>query len=163
LEFSALSLNASPELSSDWTISGTDRFGPLTDTISGSSFDDQLSESCLMDFLSEFRSVHFELAQSTDFSEVAVSSSRRLAVPEEPAAFLDDPYAGSPEKVAEDWWLASDGRWYAPELHPDLQIEQAWQPEPEPDSHPGDAHPDMSGGKARRSKLRGRLRSTVDA
>jgi hypothetical protein len=157
-------LNAAPELSRDWTISDTDRFDGLGDRVSGGSFDDQLSETCLMDFLSDFRSVHFELAHSAEFSEVTVSSSRRPTIPEEPAAFVDDPYVGSAEKVAEDWWLASDGRWYAPELHPDLQMEVAWPSEdPAPDFHPGDGHPDMGGGKARRSRLRNRFRSTADA
>jgi hypothetical protein len=155
--FVLLYLNADP--TSDWTTADTGSFDHLTETALGASFDDQLSETCLMTFLSDFRSTHHEVAPRAEGSEVPRSSYRQAA-PQEPAAFIDDPYVGSPEKVGEDWWLASDGRWYAPELHPDLQMEVTCQPAgPEPDGHEEDAHPDMAGPKARRPRLRSLRRS----
>lgn len=37
----------------------------------------------------------------------------------------DDPYRGSDVQVGPGWWQASDGRWYAPEMHPDFQGQAA--------------------------------------
>lgn len=43
----------------------------------------------------------------------------------------DDPYLGSDVQVDPSWWVASDRRWYPPELHPDRIQEASLTPSEE--------------------------------
>jgi hypothetical protein len=167
-----LYLNAEP--TSDWTIPDVVSFEPGFDGSPEVSLHDPLSQTALMDFLSDFRTGHLELALGPEVGDAEVAphipaahqpAGSYLVAATQEATYLDDPYLGSAEQVAGDWWLASDGRWYPPELHPDLQMEAAWQPEDaatfdDPD-YPGedDGQPDPNGGKARRTRLRGRRKA----
>ncbi len=85
----------------------------------------------LLAFLSAFRTAQEE-AETARLEARAASrrgpgSARRRASEEAAAAGAggdgevraDDPYGSSDVQVAPDWWLATDGRWYRPELHPD--------------------------------------------
>ena len=164
-------LNA--ERTSEWTTADTVSFDYATDGAPDMSMDHSLSESTLMAFLSDFRLGHpqqdptvegVEASGITHRPSTHHSTGSYLGLAKEEPAYVDDPYLGSTEQVADDWWLASDGRWYAPELHPDVHVEVAYTPEEpapfsEPDSTFGEAPPDTTGQKARRPKLRGLLRS----
>lgn len=90
----------------------------------------------LLAFLSEFRTAQEEAegarlaaAQAARAARRAPGSARRRAAQEEAAAGpaagdgddSGDPYQGSDVQVAPEWWLATDGRWYRPELHPDAR------------------------------------------
>jgi hypothetical protein len=166
-----LYLNAEP--TSDWTIPDAASFEELTAGSSDAFLHDPLSETSLMGFLSDFRSAHLEPVHSAEVVEARgtphIPSAHQpagayLVAPAEEPTYFDDPYRGSPEKVADDWWLASDGRWYGPELHPDVQNEVTCQAEDpttfnELDYPGGDVQPDVAGPKGRRPKRRGLLRS----
>ena len=87
-------------------------------------------------------------------------SSSRFDVVQEHEAWMDDPYAGSDRQVAADWWMAADGRWYAPELHPDFHAHpqevvdlDALQDEPAPEEDEGEET------EAKRLGLKGLRRS----
>jgi hypothetical protein len=160
----------------DWSTAADASFDQVVEGGPAAAPEDPLDEMCLMAFLSDFRSAHHAPAATPDGLEATAPSHRPAghqsaghylgAAKQEPAAYIDDPYLGSPEKVSDDWWLASDGRWYAPELHPDVQMAAAGLPEDpvtftEPESPVGHVQPDVTGRTARRPKLRGRLRSPV--
>lgn len=109
----------------------------------------QIDSAVLMGFLSDFRSATRE-KQVAERSDIARQStqpavgagqqvvSRFKVGPADPEPWELDPYVGAERQVAPDWWIAADGRWYAPELHPDAQVpveplQQASEPVSEPD------------------------------
>ena len=87
----------------------------------------------LLAFLSAFRTAQEEAETARLAARAAArrgpGSARRRASEEQDATAdaasgneksrADDPYGSSDVQVAPDWWLATDGRWYRPELHPD--------------------------------------------
>jgi hypothetical protein len=91
---------------------------------------EQLGSDVLLAFLSDFRSP--QVVQEPEDPAQVRSTETTLGfgvASGNPDAHLDDPYAGSEAQLGADWWLASDGRWYAPELHPDRQANGAVEAE----------------------------------
>lgn len=97
-------------------------------TDSGPSGDQPGSD--LLAFLTDFRTAREEAADDArrEAAERAGrargSASRRTGGGPAGAGgqeTRDDPYQGSDVQPAPDWWLATDGRWYRPELHPDAR------------------------------------------
>lgn len=90
-----------------------------------------------MAFLSDFRAaLHGDVgsppapagddpvAPGTVESLGAVPGARyRAAEPQ--SSWQGDPYMGSETQVEPGWWMASDRRWYPPELHPDHVVDPA--------------------------------------
>ena len=86
----------------------------------------------LMAFLTDFRTAQHAEEEAARLSAAARRGAgpaggraRRLEearAAERPAAVPEDPFQGSEVPVAPDWWLATDGKWYRPELHPDAQV-----------------------------------------
>jgi hypothetical protein len=91
---------------------------------------DQIDSNVLMGFLSDFRSAVREKQMSERARQTARPAvgaykdavSRFEVGPADPEPWELDPYVGAERQVAPDWWIAADGRWYAPELHPDAQV-----------------------------------------
>lgn len=112
----------------------------------------QIDSTVLMGFLSDFRSATREQLvaerrnSGTQTTQPAVSANQQVLSrfkvgPADPEPWELDPYVGADRQVAPDWWIAADGRWYAPELHPDAQVaaerlEQADEPVIEADVPP---------------------------
>ena len=108
-----------------------------------------IDSSVLMDFLSEFRSATREREAEERMNSTkqrkqpaatvqAGVVSRFQTGPAEPEPWVLDPYVGADRQVEPDWWMAADGRWYMPELHPDAQVDveplqSAVEPVSEPD------------------------------
>lgn len=85
----------------------------------------------LLGFLVDFRTAQEEEAvrvaesaiaarRSAPSASTAAHATGPTSPPGGPVPEFYDPYAGSEVQVSGDWWLASDGRWYAPEVHPDV-------------------------------------------
>jgi hypothetical protein len=84
-----------------------------------------LGES-LLGFLFDFRAGLDEPPPDEPGRSTAWDGPGRFNVgPQEPEPWVDDPYAGSTRQVTPHWWLAADGRWYPPELHPDAEAPAA--------------------------------------
>lgn len=92
-----------------------------------------INPSVLMDFLSDFRSAArekeaAERMESTKPGRQPAASTQAGVVsrfrvgPADPEPWVLDPYVGADRQVEPDWWMAADGRWYMPELHPDAQV-----------------------------------------
>lgn len=99
----------------------------------------------LMGFLSEFRSAgrvgpgdpvrpeeRAEPGEQAPDRHGVATVSQAPPYDDDPDLWLEDPYSGCDHQVGAGWWVASDGRWYPPELHPDVQAEKA---PAEPDPH----------------------------
>lgn len=103
----------------------------------------EIDSTVLMGFLSDFRSATREKLVADSGKQTAQPAvganqqviSRFKVGPAEPEPWELDPYVGAERQVAPDWWIAADGRWYAPELHPDAQValEAALQAASEPE------------------------------
>lgn len=154
--------------------------GPTLDVAEEPS--EQLTQD-LMSFLDDFRSaVNRDVAASEAKGEEKVPGATvktspvptgvaRGAFAEDEPSWEDDPYLGSPVQVAADWWMAADGRWYPPELHPDRSVQPA--PGPDDPAHVADgedradvptdqipaaaSRPERPGRKTRLSLVRPRL------
>ncbi|HMC39716.1 MAG TPA: hypothetical protein VKI19_08650 [Acidimicrobiales bacterium] len=88
----------------------------------------EVDGSDLLAFLFDFRSARDAPATADVVAAVAEPGSRFHIVPRQ--EWTGDPYQGSDAQEGPDWWQASDGRWYPPEVHPDRQ--PVAEPEPEP-------------------------------
>lgn len=134
--------------SDDWTATeGEAQWGTGWDFIAGGDLEGPTPVPAeghqlgldLLGFLSDFRTAQQEEANRV---QEAAAAGKRAALPvrrglnptlaspaekAEIAAEIYDPYAGSEAQISPEWWLASDGRWYPPELHPDVQV----RPEPQ--------------------------------
>ncbi len=131
--------------SSEWTATGQPQ--PSLVSADGAGYDYEepvpaVAANDLLAFLSDFRSADDVAAPASDEEDYGLEpawpasgrrsddASRFAVAPEEPASW--DPYQGSEAQVTPDWWMASDGLWYPPELHPDRQVQAAPAPsEPE--------------------------------
>lgn len=84
----------------------------------------ELEPGMLMGFLSEFRSAVREktVAETAAPTRARDRVTARLEAAREPEPWEVNPYEGSERQVTPEWWFASDGRWYPPELHPDQQV-----------------------------------------
>lgn len=127
---------------SEWTATGMAQPSLLSSEEPAESLEPMGSHSVgaedLLAFLSDFRTGHDRGGAPSPVGDEEVPSFQPSAgwggydvahtatAPEEPEAW--DPYQGSGTQVAPDWWVASDGRWYPPELHPDRQAEAAAPP-----------------------------------
>lgn len=144
-------MHANNQVSADWTAATgapwgaafgyPDRGGPRRCDASpdAGTSGDQLGGD-LLAFLSDFRTAREEAAESArqaaaERAERARGSARRRTLGGEPAGAGrtgqepgDDPYQGSDVQPAPDWWLATDGRWYRPELHPDARAASTGRP-----------------------------------
>lgn len=139
------SWNVSHAAASDWNLS-EDETNP---ELQSEPWALEIDSSMLMGFLSDFRSATREKAVGASGGQTAQPSvgpnqqvvSRFRVGPADPEPWELDPYVGAERQVAPDWWIAADGRWYAPELHPDAQVEleapllAASEPEVPDESH----------------------------
>lgn len=136
-------MHANNQLSADWTAATAAPWGaafgypdracpPAGDRFPGPR--DQLGGD-LLAFLSDFRTASEEEAERArhDVEQRARGRVRKGArdggtagaeVRTGSGEEQDDPYQGSDFQPAPDWWLATDGRWYRPELHPDARPSQ---------------------------------------
>jgi len=73
----------------------------------------------LMSFLSDFRGARHPARASSSPSETVdlVDTAETTAQEEEGACY------GSEDPQGPGWWIATDGRWYPPELHPQAQAD----------------------------------------
>lgn len=133
-------MHANNQLSADWTAATGAPWGaafgypdrscpPAADRFPGPR--DQLGGD-LLAFLSDFRTASDEEAERArhDVEQRAPGRARRRTRDGGTAGAgdragsgdeRDDPYQGSDFQPAPDWWVATDGRWYRPELHPDAR------------------------------------------
>lgn len=116
------------ETSTNWTFAEDEGPTPDPEVAEEPAADDpwarQLEPGLLMAFLSDFRCADREkaAAEKATVSRRRDSAAPRFSPEPEPEPWESDPYHGSDTQVTPEWWFATDGRWYPPELHPDRQV-----------------------------------------
>lgn len=131
-------------------------------------------EQNLMAFLSDFRAALNEdvgspqaaaddPATHANVASMGAGTGARHGAAEPQSSWQGDPYMGSETQVEPGWWMASDRRWYPPELHPDHVLDPAPSRE-EParsmssEAPPADPPADLSDRKTRFTMARPRLK-----
>ncbi|HET6965660.1 MAG TPA: hypothetical protein VFH58_12865 [Acidimicrobiales bacterium] len=132
-------------------------------------------EQDLMAFLSDFRAAlqgdvgPAQAAVADDAATLALLEIRgagtgaRHGGAEPQSSWQGDPYMGSETQVEPGWWMASDRRWYPPELHPDHVPDPAPPRDEAAPSMPSEVSPvglppDLSDRKTRFAVARPRLK-----
>lgn len=118
-------LDVSDAAARDWTSLGDE----TNQELQSGPWAREVDSTVLMSFLSDFRSASREnlRAESSDSGKPAVGAGQQVVSrfkvgPADPEPWELDPYVGAERQVAPEWWIAADGRWYAPELHPEAQV-----------------------------------------
>lgn len=117
------SWNVSHAAASDWNFSEDETSRELP----SEPWAQEIDSTVLMSFLTDFRSATREQLVARQTAQPAVGPNQQVVSrfkvgPSDPEPWELDPYVGAERQVAPDWWMAADGRWYAPELHPDAQV-----------------------------------------
>lgn len=116
------------ETAGNWTFTEDEVQAPAEGAIEDAALKDpwagQLDPGVLMGFLSEFRTAAREKAAAETGTPASGRDrvASRFEAAREPEPWEINPYEGSEAQVTPEWWFASDGRWYPPELHPDRQV-----------------------------------------
>jgi len=116
------------ETAENWTFTDDEAQSPAEGATDAPALDEpwarQLEPGLLMGFLSEFRAATREKAEAEMGMAVRGRDrvTSRLQPAREPEPWEINPYEGSDAQVTPEWWFATDGRWYPPELHPDRQV-----------------------------------------
>ncbi|HET6917620.1 MAG TPA: hypothetical protein VFH56_16155 [Acidimicrobiales bacterium] len=116
------------ETAENWTFTEDDvqtaAEGAMAAPVPDEPWAGELEPGMLMGFLSEFRTAVREkaVAETGTPASARDRASSRLEAAKEPEPWEINPYEGSEAQVTPEWWFASDGRWYPPELHPDRQV-----------------------------------------
>ncbi|HET7523510.1 MAG TPA: hypothetical protein VFJ79_05130 [Acidimicrobiales bacterium] len=116
------------ETAENWTFADDEAQIPAGGATDAPALDEpwarQLEPELLMGFLSDFRGAMREkaLAERATPGRGRDRVSSRLEAAREPEPWEINPYEGSDTQVTPEWWFATDGRWYPPELHPDRQV-----------------------------------------
>lgn len=116
------------ETAENWTFADDEAQVPAEGTTDAPALDEpwarQLEPELLMGFLSEFRGAIREkaIAERSVPGRGRERAASRFEPVREPEPWEINPYEGSEAQVTPEWWFATDGRWYPPELHPDRQV-----------------------------------------